>query len=593
MAGFQEITDPSVLDQLNQQIGQGPFSPPKGYAPIADPDLLAQLNATAGVNNGAQPLITGEDAQQAAKHGLASGAVGTFLGIPDMATSINRFAARHVPDVDKWMVSHGLISQGELDKQDKAFAEKYGKDAAAQDLATGGKELPSTQDVVQGNLGIAPPTTPGGKALDNVVSFFPAAATGGSVASLVRNGLVPGLASEGAGQAADFVAPNSGAGDVARLLGGVYGQSKMAPTVPVGTPERIAQRAERVKTLEDAGVPVTAGQATGSLPLQQKENFLDPALAQKGQQGYTKAMMENITGQPHSGILDENSMKDMFDSFGPRYGNLPNYSLPADSQLVQELANHEQNHSTLGVSPDTDRSVKAMQDAVLNAAVKPGGITAQDYQTMRTNFGRQARNAQDPTMKSALLDMNGVLDNAMERGMVAGGAKPEELSDFRSLAGDYKNALVLEKAMNASKGPYLSPAAVDRAAKAVYGRQYTTGNTKFNKLNTAANDVLAPPAYDTAGKQEAKQSKLAEIAQFATKAAGAAAGHTLLPGVDPVFGLLMGEGLGNTVKSGVNAMRKVGTTSPLAQYLMKNQTGRLPGLLTLEHSLSEPSGQVK
>jgi hypothetical protein len=151
------------------------------------------------------------------------------------------------------------------------------------------------------------------------------------------------------------------------------------------------------------------------------------------------------------------------------------------------------------------------------------------------------------------------LDNAAERSVTR--FNPGDAGEFGRARGDYKRALVLEKAATAAgESPargYISPAQLASAAKSIYGRRaFERGQTPFSDLGQAGAAVLkAIPDSGTSQRMRIDHA-ISAITGAATGALGFHLGGVAHIADSAIGGLILGERLGHFADAPIRAVKR-------------------------------------
>jgi hypothetical protein len=458
------------------------MSPPTQPAPAEAPAAAAQPGY-------------GEDMAKGFGAGVVQGAIG-LAGMPQ--------------DLGRWLgekAGYGMDRLMGISPEDAAAtSEKARAISQASPLAP-----PSSQAMTQGFEGTfgpmyEPQTTPGQYA-QTLGQFVPGMAIGpGSVAQRVVSGTSAALGSEAAGQATDGTAFEPYARLGGALLGGI------APDVArrAVTPMPIApERAKQVKLLGDEGVDLTAGQKTGSKPLQYLENELGGGKAanvmeRQGEQ-FTAAAAKRAG--INADRLTPDVMDQAFTRIGGEFDNLAaRNALPPDPTIATDVANAVTDYAALVPTAAQPNSVRQYASDLLNAA--QNGMTGAQYQSFRSRLTTLARSSSDPQLSSLYRSFADALDDGMERSLAAAGSP--DLGAWREIRNQYRNVLVLEKTMmgageKTAEG-LVSPSQLRSATvQKQGGRNYVRGKGDFAKLARAGESTMKPlPQSGTAPRINAQ-----------------------------------------------------------------------------------------
>jgi hypothetical protein len=351
------------------------------------------------------------------------------------------------------------------------------------------------------------PQTRAGKYASTAGEFLPGAALPGAgvggvgrqIASRALNVVAPAIGSETAGQLTEGTPWEPWARVGGALAGGVAGARAVTPIAPT-TPGRAAM----VSTLDEAGIPMTAGQRTGSKALQYAEAaaadmpFSGNRAAQLNErtaQAFDRAVTERAFGPQAAGAEvapNPRAIQSGRQALSNEYDRLSAGStLRSDPQLQADMLAAERNYQT-NVLP-TQRAAGAQNieqirnEIVDRLVANQGTLPGAEYQAIRSRLGRQAQSAQaDPELASALRDTRGALDRAMRRSLPA--AEGEAWDVNRARWADMRRL----EAAAAQSGEHVSPAAYKAAQRQGRSSQYARGQNESDELARAAAEVLKP-----------------------------------------------------------------------------------------------------
>jgi len=411
--------------------------------------------------------------------------------------------------------------------------------------------------------------------------FGPAMARGG--AGLGRVAL--GSAADGAIYGAGYGA-GSANGDIKdRLAGAIMGAGiggatgAVLPAVTAGaskaartavTPFRTSpERVAAADTLRAEGVPVTAGQLTGSRGLRFSESELGGRKAanimDEQADAFTSAVLRRAgidSNRATPEVLDN-----AFTSIGQRFDDLAaSNSLTPDQPMMAELRTvFNEYGQTVPESMRAPIVENLTRDIV--AAARRGPISGASYQNLTSRIAKAARGASNPDLKGALYGIREALDNAMERSIATN--NPAQAGAWRQAREQYRNLLAIEQAATragegAAEG-IISPANIRNAAVNQGRRAYARGQGDFADLARSGSMLLSPlPDSGTAGRLKAQNlAALGPMVGGAIVGGGAGAYQQ-----GDMTGALVGAGLG------AMAPRAAGSalmSRPVQRYL-SNQT---------------------
>jgi hypothetical protein len=402
---------------------------------------------------------------------------------------------------------------------------------------SGGK-IQGAMSAVTGGATDYQPQTTAGEYASTVGEFLPGAAAFGGVspANLLRFGVAPGLASEGAGQMTEGTAYEL----YARVAGAIAAPIAISAAQRLVTPFRVSpERAAAADVLRSEGVRPTAGQFTGNRTLRAMEselgggataNILDDQAA-----AFTDAAMRRAGG---GGLATPENMTAMNDRISQGFRDISaRNTLVSDPQIGagigRTLARYER------VLPTEQRNiVQNLADDIIDRFNQGAGrMSGADYQTIRSRLTKAAHAARnsDTEFADALRGLRNTLDDGMSRSI-----SPDDAAEWVRLRREYGNMKVLEKAAtgageNAALGS-ISPAKLRQAAVSGRSGQYARGEGDFDELARAGEAVLKPlPDSGTSTRLNART--LGGITGAGGAGAGALAGG---PG-GAIVGALMGS----------------------------------------------------
>ena len=486
---------------------------------------------------------------------LKSGAAGLARGVAGIA------------DMPRTVVNAGF---GAVDAMTGGQSPEWAKRGLTA-IASGGRDLggaSAAEDmatITGGASQYQAKTTPGEYA-GTVGEFIPGAMMGGGgVKAALQMGVVPGLASEAAGQATE----GTKAEPWARLVAGMaaapavaaLGKGARAVVSPYGgaDPERL----KLAKVLDDFGVPITAGQRTGSVGLRKAEGATSAGerISEAQADAFTKAALKTI-GEDATRATPE-----VLDGAAKRIGSVfddvvAGVDVTPDAPFLTKLAAANETYKQL--APKLTASPLIGNVLREGATAFRGGntIPAATLKTWRSNLSKLTASADEPTRTAATEALEAV-DDALEGAIVAAG-KPENVARLATARGEWRNFLAIQKAATmageqASLG-VISPARLASAVTA-QGRAAVARGKRgdIGELSRAGVGVMSPLPTTTAG------------------------GVRNVPGVSA----MIGGGLGATVGGPVGAI--AGMVAPAALSAAK-MTG--PMQRYLANQAAAPGGPI-
>lgn len=452
-----------------------------------------------------QPSVVGDVAASGAS-GMARGAL-DLLGLPgtvgDVLDAGGRYALRKGYE----------LATGEAPSAEGGIVERFfaGPTQEVQEQFGSGSPLSGAalkgyaSDLTGGATEYEPQTTAGEYA-GTVGEFIPGAAAFGGLnpGNLARFGVLPGLASEGAGQLTE----GSAIEPYARL-----GAALVAPALPAMASRAISpisvapERLAAAEVLKREGVRPTAGQVSGSNRLRYMESEMGGNKAAQmlddQAEAFTSAAMRKAGG---SGRATPENMKALNDRLSKGFNEISaRNTLKADKGLMDDMNAAIKEYGTVLESEQRKIVSNIAQDIVDRFKSGKGTLSGKEYQTIRSRLSKRSNNAgKDTELGNVFRDLRNALDRAMDRSI-----KPEDAGKWAQLRREYGNMKTLERAAtgageNAALG-LISPARLRMAATS--GRQgaYARGEGDFSELSRAGNALMTPlPNSGTASRLSAR-----------------------------------------------------------------------------------------
>ncbi len=423
------------------------------------------------------PSVDVADVAKSAGIGAAKGAIG-LAGLPgDLA----EYGARGI------------------DRATRYVGEKLGVDVAPREDRPPTYGSADIQKAVEGKTGeFYKPQTRAGRYAETAGEFIPGALISGPgslLAKATKFGVVPGIASEAAGEAAQ----GSGYEPHARVAAALTapfaaGVARRSITPFPATGERQAL----VDALRNEGVTsMTAGQVTGSRPLRYAESVLgDMPLAgrgaeriqEQGQRQFTDAALRRAgTGgeaaTPDVLAANQRRLGQSFDDLSAR--NTATF----DPQFATDIRDTLRDHSRLLDTHQKQVVHDLIQDIAQYGATMPGDV----YQSTRSLLTKQANSVRQshPPFADALRGIRNALDDVMERSI-----SPADRAEWQATRREYGAQKVLEKtasrAGEATAEGAIVPANLRNTVATENRGAYARGEGPFGELARAGTAVMAP-----------------------------------------------------------------------------------------------------
>lgn len=321
-------------------------------------------------------------------------------------------------------------------------------------------------------------------------------ALGGALDGTIYGGL------QGAGAGEDLASRAKGAG-WGVVTGGIAGAA--APYVVAGGAKVIqkavspfstsAERTAAAQFLGREGVPLTAGQKTGSKALRYAESEIggDAAADIMENQGraFTDAAMRKAGG---SGLADPDNLAALKGRLGREFDHLSaRNALRIDQGLVDDMNRAAQDYAR--VLPAEQKAIfqRLGDDIIKRFRAGKNAMSGKDYQTIRSRLTRMAQNyrSRDGEFADAIRGLRDALDNGMERSI-----RPSDRGAWAGVRRRYGNYKVLERAANgggeeAALG-VISPARLRMAASSGNQGGFATGKSDFTRLAKAGQAIMTP-----------------------------------------------------------------------------------------------------
>lgn len=348
------------------------------------------------------------------------------------------------------------------------------------------------------------PKTTAGEYAQTAGEFLPAVIGGPETlaAKLATRVAVPAAVSETAGQ----LTKGTEAEPYARIAGAL-----LSPTVTTAARRGITpvqttpERAALADALRGEGVQLTAGQATGSRPLQWMESTLGDLPGSGGRAAVTQTRQgEQFTAAAlrRAGETADRATPEVVDRAFTRIGHdfdqlAARNNLHMDRQFATDLVDNVRDYNSL--VPHSMRSPiveNVVNDLAAHAGQNGGALTGEYYQALRSRLDRAARtSARDPQLSETLRGLRTSLDDAMERTLAT--TNPADLGAWREARNQYRNMIVIEKAAtgagSATAEGLISPSQLRNATVTGHGRRnYARGNGDFAELSRAGEAIMKP-----------------------------------------------------------------------------------------------------
>jgi hypothetical protein len=363
----------------------------------------------------------------------------------------------------------------------------------------------------------------------------------------------------------------------ARVIGGILGSSvpgvvAKAATTPVLkiSPERQAA----VQTLEQANVPVMAGESSGNPTLRYAEATLGGNKAREIKANQGEALAKEVMGRAGSPgeLMTRENMEKGFDRLGKTYQDIGTRNdLKFDTQFAQDLNNVTSNYENSVHIANNKPTVYREVAKVYDAAVGGGGMSGIQYQNWRSQLGKGVNTlykSGDEGSAQALKDLRGALDSAFARSV----KNPEDAALLKETNRQYSAMKGVQKGIERAGGdPILGLLGQNPAATLRAMATGTKGHRGFTDLADAAGTLLKPlPDSGTA-------QRLNQLGTVASTVYDLSHGHIPITAIGKmVAGKLIGRGLmsdwfQNYLKNQTPSTARVGLQRGLLPAFAANQ----------------------
>jgi len=497
----------------------------------------------------------GERFGQAMQEAGRAGAAGISRGVTGLMDLPGKMVSGAGALAERGLVSAGVPGGVASEVRRNLQALPFGSGSTAAQAASG----------VTGGASEYKSDTTFGKIAGTVGEFLPGAVlTGGlSAFNLVRFGAIPGVASEMAGQATEGTIVEPYARAVAGIAAPIAAQglSNLMRTAvsPYGgaDPARLAL----AKLLDDADIPVTAGQRVDSRGLRMAESSTRRGEAIAAQQGdaFTSAALRT------AGVTAEKATPDVLDdafrSLGQTFDDVvAGVDVPVRPQDATRLSEAVATYRELAPASEAAPIFRTILQRVSSNFRTGDTIDARTLATWRSNLSK-LRTSNSVATREAAVDALETVDDMISAQLTAMG-RGSDVQRLTEARGNYRNLLAIQGAASrAGAGDgVITPAAlrseVVRQGKSAYAR----GNRgEIGELARAADVVMTPlPAVTPGGVRSIDM-----LPGLSLGAAGGALGSS----VGGPFGAVVGSVAGYSTPMIVNALR----SSRAGQSYLANQ----------------------
>lgn len=279
--------------------------------------------------------------------------------------------------------------------------------------------------------------------------FLPgAAALGGlSPANLLKFGALPGATSEAAGQATEGTSwepwARFGGALAGGLLPGALASGARALVSPNGgaNPERL----KLAKYLEDAGVPISAGQKVGNEALRKREGITagGQALAATQKEAFTKAALKT------AGTTADRATPDVLKATADRIGSVfedvtKGVDVTPDPQAMTALSKAVDTYKSLAPTGNQAPIISEVLKAVVKAGRGGNAIPASTVNTWRSRLSKLTTSP-DAATRTAAVEALEAVDDMLTSALTSTG-RAADVARLAEARGQWRNFLAIQKA---------------------------------------------------------------------------------------------------------------------------------------------------
>ena len=262
-------------------------------------------------------------------------------------------------------------------------------------------------------------------------------------------------------------------------------------------------RQQLVENLQNEGVPLTAGEVTGSKPLLKTEQILGQAPGAAGPiasdvQAQQAALNRAVASKAglDSDTLEPTTLNTHMTNLGQQIGTLAsNNNMPIDAQFAQTLGQIKQSLPFMKTDAAQEIQARLSQlNKMITVDANGNPIVAGPaFQSLVSDLNDAIRGSSGTT-QTKLLQLKDTLRQQMESGMA-----PDDAAQWRQLNRYYANGKVIQDAMGAAGAkPAVGDISLPQLRVAINSSMgqdaYAKGYGDLNNLARAGQSVLRAPA---------------------------------------------------------------------------------------------------
>ena len=347
----------------------------------------------------------------------------------------------------------------------------------------------------------------------------------------------------------------------------------ITPVPNVNSPGRQAL----VQGAERRGIPLTAGQATGSRFLQNVESQFEQL---------------PFTSGPQRAIREDQGrafIRDAWRNAGENADDTMPATINAARNRIGGTINTIANRNTLSFTPQLDAELQQIDDSLRFLTPEIGGpvrarieqlrgmaspsaapgvpptVPGASYRILDSQIGKTARSTGNPDLRSALGELRETIRRAMDASI-----SPADAQDWQQARREYANLMVIANAAGRAGGGaaegMMSPVALRQALDASTGRGYVYGRGDLNELARIGQAVVKPPSDSgTAGRSYANNLLTGSLGVGGATAGGSVGG-------------IPGAMLGGAATVALPRIAQMLMNSDTGQAYLRNQAAAAPTL---------------
>ncbi len=340
------------------------------------------------------------------------------------------------------------------------------------------------------------PQTTAGEYARTVGEFLPGAVVGpgGLARNVLTSAVIPGMASEAAGQLTEGTAAEPWARAGAAIL------SQLAAN-RAGKFAGETESAKMANQLSEGGVRgITAGQASHSTPIMRAEGRLAPTAGQLDD--YTAAVMARI-GSPAK-LATPDTIREAGDAIVKRMDDaVSGLTVSPSTTLAQDAYSVAANYKDRVPVGSLNPRIRGIGDEIIDAATGGQPVPLSQLREWRSDIGKLTV-SEDGATREAAHAMRSVIDNITDDALRAAG-READIAALAKAREDYRNFIAVRAASSRTETGVLSPTALNQDMIRAMGREnYATGRgTPMADFTRAGAAILRPAPTVMAGGERA------------------------------------------------------------------------------------------